>query len=116
MKKSSILLMIAAVVLSSCGATAQFASSDSEQRFQDGIYDSSPSFRSKAEKAENKAATDALVEKTKASEIYLFGDNKDTIMLPENLSARIQYDQKLGSTVVTVGADPHDWRYDLGNN
>ena len=116
MKKSSTLIMIAALVLSSCGTAAQFASSDSAQRFQDGIYGSTPSFISKAEKEDSRAATDALVEKTKASEIYLFGDKKDTIMLPENLSARIQYDQKLGGTVVTVGENPYDWRYDLENN
>ena len=115
MKKSSILLMIAAVALSSCGAAAQYASSSTGQRFQDGIYNSSPSFLSKTEKDEDKAVTDALVEKTKASEIYLFGDRKDTIMLQENLSAKIQYDKQLGSTVVTVAETPYDWRYDYLN-
>ena len=116
MKKSSMLLIVAALVLSSCGTAAQYASSDNGQKFQDGIYSSGPSFRSKQEKAEDLAATEALVEKTKSSEIYLFGDRKDTVMVPENFSARIQYDQKLGGTVVTVGENPYDWRYDLENN
>ena len=68
MKKSSMLLITAALVLSSCGTAALTASSDNGQKFQDGIYGSSPSLRSKEEKAEDLAATDALVEKTKASE------------------------------------------------
>ena len=116
MKKSSMLLFVAALVLSSCGTAAQFASSDNEQKFQDGIYNSSPSFKSKTEKAEDQAVTDALIEKTKASEIYLLGEKKDTIMIPDNFSARIQYDQKLGGTVITVGENPYDWRFDLENN
>ena len=115
MKKSSMLLIAAALVLSSCAAATQFASSDNGQMFQDGIYNSSPSFRSKTEKAEDQAATDSLVEKTKASEIYLLGEKKDTIMIPENFSARIQYDQKLGGTIITVGENPYDWRYNLNN-
>ena len=82
------LLIAAALVLSSCAATAQLASSDNGQTFQDGVYNSSPSFRSKAEKAEDQAVTNSLVEKTKASEIYLLGEKKDTIMVPENFSAR----------------------------
>ena len=116
MKKSSMLLFVAALVLSSCGTATQFASSDNEQKFQDGIYNSSPSFKSKTEKAEDQAVTDALIEKTKASEIYLLGEKKDTIMIPDNFSARIQYDQKLGGTVITVGENPYDWRFDLENN
>ena len=115
MKKSFMLLIAAALVLSSCAAAGQLASSDSKQQFQDGIYNSSPSFRSKEEKAEDQAVTDALVEKTKASEIYLLGEKKDTIMIPENFSARIQFDQKLGGTVITLAENPYDWRYNLNN-
>lgn len=116
MKKSSMLLITAALALSSCGTAATLASSDNGQKFQDGIYSSGPSFRSKEEKAEDKAATDALVEKTKASEIYLFGDKKDTVMVPENFAASIQYDKKLGSTIVTVSENPYDWRYSFMNH
>ena len=113
MKKSSMLLIAAALVLSSCAAATQMASSGNGQQFQDGIYSSSPSFRSKVDKTEDQAVTDALVEKTKASEIYLLGEKKDTIMIPDNFSARIQFDQKLGETVITVGENPYDWRWDL---
>lgn len=116
MKKSSVLLIAAAMVLSSCGLTANYASKDDGQRFQDGIYGSAPSFRTRTEKAASKSETEALVNKTKESQIYLFGDKKDTIAIPENMSARIQYDQKIGGTVVTLGENPYDWRYDLENN
>ena len=47
------LLIAIALVFSSCAATTQMASSDNGQTFQDGVYNSSPSFRSKAEKAED---------------------------------------------------------------
>ena len=116
MKKSSALLIAAALILSSCGTVAQYASSDNGQRFQDGIYGNTPAFRTKVEKEESRSETQALVEKTQASEIYLFGDKKDTVMIPQDMSAMIRYDQKLGGTVVTVGENPYDWRYDLENN
>ena len=115
MKKTSLLLFIAALMLSSCGIAAQWGSSENNQRFQDGIYSNSPSFRSKEEKDKSKTETDALIKKTKESAIYLLGEQKDTIMIPENFSARIQYDQKVGGTVVTVGENPYDWRWDLEN-
>ena len=113
MKKSSVLVIATALLLSSCGMVARYASSDSGQKFQDGIYNSTPDFSSKADKAVSKAETDALVEKTKASRIYLFGEKKDTVMIPENMSARIQYDKELGSTVVTVGENPYDWQNNI---
>ena len=113
MKKSSVLVIATALLLSSCGMVARYASSDSGQKFQDGIYNSTPDFTSKADKAVSKAETDALVEKTKASRIYLFGEKKDTVMIPENMSARIQYDKELGSTVVTVGENPYDWQNNI---
>lgn len=113
MKKSSVLVIATTLLLSSCGMVAQYASSDSGQKFQDGIYNSTPDFTSKAEKAVSKAETDALVEKTKASRIYLFGEKKDSVMIPENMSARIQYDKELGSTVVTVGDNPYDWQNNI---
>lgn len=116
MKKSSALLIAAALILSSCGTVAQYASSDNGQKFQDGIYSNTPAFRTKTEKVESKTETQALVEKTKSSVIYLFGDKKDTVMIPQDMSATIKYDQQLGGTVVTVGENPYDWRYDLENN
>ena len=110
MKKSSVLMIAAALMLASCGTIAQYASSDSGHRFQDGIYGSAPDFVTKEEKTAAKAETEALVEKTKASQIYLFGEKKDTVMIPESMSASIRYDKTLGSTVVTVGENPYDWQ------
>ena len=115
MKKTSMLLFLAVLTISSCGTVAQWGAADNGQNFQDGIYSNSPSFRSKEEKEKSKSETDALIAKTKESPIYLFGDKKDTVMIPENFSARIQYDQKVGGTVVTVGENPYDWRWDLEN-
>ena len=116
MKMNSVLMIAAAALLSSCGTAAHQASSDSGYRFQDGIYCSVPDFMTKEEKEAGKAETDALVEETRNSEIYLLGEKKDTVMIPENMSAVIRYDQKLGGTVVTVGENPYSWRYDLENN
>lgn len=116
MKKSSALLIAAALILSSCGVAAQYASSDDGQKFQDGIYNNTPSFRTKEQKEESENEAQALKEKTQASQIYLFGDKKDTVMIPKDMSAMIKYDQKLGGTVVTVGENPYDWRFDLENN
>ena len=72
MKKTSVLLIAAALILSSCGITAQQASSEQGHRFQDGLYSSSPSFRTKVEKESSQKETDELISKTKTSEIYLF--------------------------------------------
>ncbi len=116
MKKSSTLLIAAVLILSSCGSVAQIASSDNGQKFQDGIYSNTPTFRTRVEKEQSDSETQALVEKTKESPIYLFGDKKDTVMIPDNMSATIRFDQKMGGTVVTVGENPYDWRYDLENN
>ncbi len=116
MKKSPTLFIVAAFLLASCGTMTQIASKDDGQQFRDGIYNNTPAFRTKGEKEESKSETLALVEKTKESPIYLFGDKKDTVMIPQDMSATIRYDQKLGGTVVTVGENPYDWRYDLENN
>ena len=116
MKKSLAFMIAAVLMLSSCGTVAKYASSDSGHQFQDGIYNNTPAFRTKVEKEESKSDTQALIEKTQASPIYLFGDKKDTVMIPKDMSATIRYDQKLGGTVVTVGENPYDWRYDLENN
>lgn len=116
MKKSTILTMAIAVMLSSCGTTARYASSDKAPMFQDGIYNNTPAFRTPQQKEEDRTSTEELVRKTKESAIYLIGEKKDTIMIPENMSAMIKFDQKIGGTVVTVGENPYDWRNDLENN
>ena len=115
MKKTALLLFLAALMLSSCGSTAQLGSSEKAQRFQDGIYNSSPSFRTKEEKEKSRTETDALVSKTKESVIYIMGETKDTIVVPENYSARIQFDQKAGSPTVTLYDNPYEWMRDQGN-
>ena len=84
MKKSSVMMIAVTLLLSSCGTFTQLASSSEGQKFQDGIYASAPDFMSKEEKENGKAETDALIAKTKESPIYLFGDKKDTIMIPEH--------------------------------
>lgn len=113
MKKSSVMMIAAMLMLSSCGTLTRLASSSEGQQFQDGIYSSSPDFRSKAEKAESKAETEALIAKTKESPVYLFGDKKDTIMIPDDFAATIRYDNQLNSTVVTISENPYDWRNNI---
>ncbi len=109
MKKSSALIIVASLMLTACGSLAQYASSDNGQQYQDGIYNNTPAFRTRGEKEASKSETQALVEQTKESPIYLFGDKKDTVMIPQDMSATIRYDQKLGGTVVTVGENPYDF-------
>ena len=113
MKKSSVIMIAAALILSSCGTFTQLISSSEGQKFQDGIYASTPDFLSKEEKVQGKAETEELIAKTKESPVYLFGDRKDTIMIPDNYSATIKYDKSLSSTVVTVSENPYDWRNNL---
>ena len=113
MKKNSLLMIAAMVLMTACGTMAQQSVTSTSPRFEDGIYSSGPSFRSKEERQESKAETDALVEKTKASRIYLFGEKKDTVMIPDDMSASIWYDKEKKSTVVTVGNNPYDWRNNI---
>ncbi|MBR2162722.1 MAG: hypothetical protein IJ954_02460, partial [Bacteroidales bacterium] len=113
MKKSSVMMIAAALILSSCGTLGQLVSSGEGQQFQDGIYSNVPDFRSKAEKDEGRQKAETLAAETKESPIYLFGDRKDTVMIPENFSATIRYDKALSSTVVTVGENPYDWRNNI---
>ena len=113
MKKNSLLMIAATILMTACGTMAQQSVTSTASRFEDGIYSSGPSFRSKVERQESKAGTDALVEKTKASRIYLFGEKKDTVMIPENMSASIWYDKEKGGTVVDVYDNPYDWRNNI---
>ena len=113
MKKSSVLMIAVTLLLSSCGTLTRLASTAEGQKFSDGIYASRPDMMTKEEKMAGKAETDALIAKTKESPIYLFGDRKDTVMIPDHYSATIRYDKNIGSTVVTVGANPHDWRNNI---
>ena len=110
MKKSLLLVIAVLTVLSSCGVTANMASSSDGQKFQDGIYGNVPSFKSKTELASSQKETDELIEKTKGSTIYLFGDKKDTVFIPKDMAAKISFDNEFGGTTVTVAE--YDWGYD----
>ena len=111
MKKSLLLALATAVILSSCGTLASLSPSSDGHRFQDGVYGKAPSFRTKTDKATELAESQSLVDKTKGSVIYLFGDKKDTVYVPKEMAARISFSNELGTTV-TVTDNDYDWRYD----
>ena len=102
MKKSLLLAFATAVMLSSCGTVAKIGPSSEGHQFQDGLYGKAPSLRSRDAKETAQAETDALVEKTKGSTIYLFGDKKDTVFVPKEMAAKISFDNELGTTVTVA--------------
>lgn len=89
MKKSSVMMIALTVMLSSCGTFTQLITSSEGQKFQDGIYSSTPSFRSKEEKQQSRTEAEALVAKTKESPVYLFEDKKEDTVPAENQSVTI---------------------------
>ena len=110
MKKSLLLAMAVAAILCSCGMTANLGPSSEGQKYQDGIYGNTPSFKSKTEAVASKEESDALIEKTKGSTVYLFGDKKDTIYIPKEMSAKISFESNLGTTVtISEYESPWDW-------
>lgn len=111
MKKSLLLALATAVILSSCGTLANLGPSSDGQRFQDGIYGKAPSFKTKTDRDAELAESQSLVDKTKGSTIYLFGDKKDTVYVPKEMAARISFSNELGTTVTVTDYD-YDWRYD----
>ena len=111
MKKIITLLSGALAIFTSCGISASYTSSDGGQRFEDGIYSSSPTRKDKLAEQDSKAGLQELAEQTKASQIYLFGDRKDTVMIPENMAATIRYDRQLGTSVTVAEFDPYDFTY-----
>ena len=111
MKKIITLLSGALAIFTSCGISASYTSSDGGQRFADGIYSSSPTRKDKLAEQDSKAGLQELAEQTKASQIYLFGDRKDTVMIPENMAATIRYDRQLGTSVTVAEFDPYDFTY-----
>ena len=110
--KNAILLLIGAfaMTLSSCGTFAAY-SSGSGQTYDDGIYGSSPSFRNSSETAAEKQQTAELVQQTKESPIYLFGDKKDSIIIPDNMSATIRFDKEFGTSVTIADFNPYYTNY-----
>ena len=114
MKKSRMMMIAAAVLMTSCGSLSQLAVSSGDHKFQDGIYSNAPDFRSKKEKETGREETKALAEKTKESAVYLYGDRKDTILIPDNYSATIRFDKKPESSMtVTLWENPYDWRNNI---
>ena len=69
MKKSLLLAMAASLLLCACGTTAGLGHSSDGQKYPDGIYGNTPSFRSRTETAVAHEESDALIEKTKGSTI-----------------------------------------------
>ena len=109
MKKIIILLIGSLFVLSSCGISSRYSSSGGGQMFSDGIYSSAPSFRARGQEAASKSELQALAEQTKASQIYLFGDHKDTVVIPDNMAATIRYDKNIGTSIMVAEFDPYDF-------
>lgn len=101
MKKRLAILFSAVIALTSCGTAAQYASSG--QRYPDGIYYS---------RNDNTAAVPAetedisqLVTETRQTQILLFGDQKDTVVIPQDKSAVIKFNGTDGTTVA-ITDDP----------
>lgn len=100
MKKRLAAMFSAAVILSSCGTAAQYASSG--QKYPDGIY-------YRPEKIITQTVSDEevaqLAGRTEEARLFLFGDKKDTLVIPEDKSAIIRFNDGVG-TSVTITADP----------
>ena len=110
--KNVILLLIGAfaMTLSSCGTFAAY-SSDSRQTYDDGIYNSAPSFKDRSKDDKDTQNIDNLIQQTKESPIYLFGDKKDSIIIPDNMSATIRFDKELGTSVTIADFNPYYTNY-----
>ena len=55
--------------------------------------------------------TEELVKQTKESPVYLFGDKKDSIIIPENMAATIRYDKEFGTSVTIADFNPYYTNY-----
>ena len=111
MKKKISILTVAAIAFTSCGTSSYTTSSG--QRFQDGIY-AMPHTENIHESLASKEETDALIQKTRESEIYLTsetsgGHKTDTLFIPDNKSAVINFSNS--GTSVTITDDPFDQVY-----
>ena len=103
MKTRTIIFISALLALTSCGSAARYASDASRQRYQDGIYYTSKADARAADvtAAGNDAETDALVAKTKDSPIFMkSGEKVDTLFIPENKAARIDFNNTNNTTSV----------------
>ena len=110
MKYVFILLCGALFTLTSCGISSRYSSSGNEQMFSDAIYSSSPTRRDKNAEETSKEEVKKLTQKTQSSQIYLYGDIKDTVVIPENMAAHIKYDKLSGTSITVAEFDPYDYR------
>ena len=109
--KKEISILMAAFALASCGTMS--LTSSSGQRFSDGLY-ARPQAEDRQAAIAAANSTDALVEKTRGSEIYLSSSDTpvhrtDTLYIPENKSAVINFTNT--GTSVTITDDPFDQVY-----
>ena len=103
MKKRLVILMSAVLAVTSCGTAAQYASSG--QRYTDGIYTRAEPKVDRERDAAAEKEIDDLVARTQETELLLFGEGKDTLVIPEDKSAVIKF-SGTGNTTVTITDDP----------
>jgi hypothetical protein len=115
--KNIIILLIGtfALTLTSCGTFAAYSEGNT-QKFDDGIYASAPSLKNRSETTADKQEIDALIQQTKESPVYLFGDKKDSIIIPENMAATVRFDKDLGTSVTIASFDPYGIHPDYWNS
>jgi hypothetical protein len=111
MKNIFILLCGALFTLTSCGISSRYSSTCNEQRFSDAIYSYTPAKRDRQAEQRSKTELQDLSKKTQASQIYLYGDFKDTVVIPENMAATIKYDKLNGTSITIADFDPYDFTY-----
>lgn len=116
MKNTFLLLCGALCILTSCGISSRYSSTGDDQRFSDAIYSSSPSRKDKDAEQTSKEKLQNLTQKTQASQIYVYGDYKDTVVIPENMAAYIKYDKFAGTSITVADFNPYDYGYYLYGN
>lgn len=71
MKKSTLPIIAVALMFSACGVISQSGTSESSARFEDNIYSSAPTFRSKEDRQTARNTTDDLIERTRSAQTYI---------------------------------------------
>lgn len=100
MKRHIAFIIVMLLMVSSCASVAKFAQTSSDQKYSDGIY-YKPTTKVMA--AVSSAETDALIAKTKGSNIFMkSGSVVDTIFIPDNMSASIKFNQNENTTTVSL--------------
>lgn len=102
MKMRLVILISAIAALSSCGTAAQYASSG--QKYQDGIYYRPEQSLDKTERVPDETVEN-LIARSEETSLLLFGDRKDTVIIPDSKSAVIHLDGEEGTTI-TITDDP----------